>query len=106
MVVVTVLIASLAVATFLEFWRFVRPEKYQTVVTPQTYDLPFENVYIKTKDNLSLSGWYIPQEVEGVKSAIIILHGYGASKEDVLSYAPFLYPNYNILLFDFLQLLF
>lgn len=98
---VFVLFFSLLVASFLEFWQFVRPEKSKNLQTPQNYASSHEDIQLTTSDGLKLSGWYVPKEGDKTNSAIVILHGYGASKGDVLEWVPFLHDDYNLLLFDF-----
>jgi uncharacterized protein len=63
------------------------------------YDLKPQNVLFNSSDGLKLVGVFIP----GNNSAtIILLHGYGRSKEQMLPQASFLNrAGYNILMFDF-----
>ena len=56
-------------------------------------------IFSKTKDNLEINGWWIKNKSD---KAIILCHGIGTSKADMLNYIPFLYKEgYNLLVFDF-----
>ncbi len=41
--------------------------------TPSFLHIPFEDVYIKTEDNIKINGWFIPKE--GAKYTILFCHG-------------------------------
>jgi len=41
--------------------------------TPSFLHIPFEDVYIKTEDNIKINGWFIPKE--GAKDTILFCHG-------------------------------
>ncbi len=65
--------------------------------TPGDHGLAFENVAL-TDDEISLAGWYIPSQ-NG--AAVILLHGYDASREQTLSQAVMLAEaGYGVLLYD------
>lgn len=69
--------------------------------TPIVFNVPFEKVAIKSKDGLDLPGWWIKSKTKS-DSAVVLCHGLGADKSDMLNYIPFLYRNgYNIFAFDF-----
>jgi len=60
---------------------------------------PIQQVHFKTKDNLILSGWYIPPKNGSV---IILQHGYHANSHQMLSIGRMLAKHgYGVLLFDF-----
>jgi uncharacterized protein len=67
-------------------------------VTPSNFDLEYESVSLTTKDDLRLSGWYIPSK-NG--AAILLLHGYGANRLSMLHHAKMLADHdYGVLLYD------
>lgn len=75
------------------------PARYPYDNPPAIYDLKYEGVSIKTKDGLSLDGWFIPGKKGG--PALILVHGLGAGKADLVDFSPFLHKGgYNLLLFD------
>jgi pimeloyl-ACP methyl ester carboxylesterase len=58
----------------------------------------FTEITLKTKDNVTLSGWYTPP---GNGAAIILLHGAGGSRESVRNYADMLVRHgYGMLALD------
>jgi len=63
------------------------------------FNLPVEEVNFLSKDGTPLSGWF----VRGERPAVIILaHGYGRSREELLPHADMLFRNgYSVFLFDF-----
>src|SRR5687767_14929450 len=64
--------------------------------TPANYDMPFEDVTVRSADGLKLVGWFIPSQ----NSAVIILqHGYKSTREELLNEAEMLYRHgYGVLL--------
>lgn len=64
--------------------------------TPTDYDLPYENVGIKSPDGLKLAGWFVPSQ----NSAVIVMqHGYKSTRAELLNEAGMMYRHgYGILL--------
>jgi len=85
--------------SFYYFFIYIRPSRWKSESTPRSFDLEYEDIILKTKDGLRLSGWFIPQKKSD--KAVIICHGYPTNKANVLDIANFLAPHYNLLLFDF-----
>lgn len=83
--------------SLLSFWLAVRPPRLTIPLSPEEYNLPVEEVTIRTTDGLKLSAWLLPRP--GV-AAIILLHGYPAEKADMLRLAAALYPHFGALLVD------
>jgi pimeloyl-ACP methyl ester carboxylesterase len=90
------------------------------VITPEKYGLAYEDVAFKSKDGLTLKGWFIPAEpTEGRDKVVIITHpfpfnrhGFLAKNQgwlplfktdvDLLQIAPALHrAGYSVLMFDF-----
>lgn len=66
--------------------------------TPSDWGFAYENVAIPTSDGLRLSGWYLPSK-NG--AAVILLHGYGANRQHMRSYAIMLASQgFGILMYD------
>lgn len=86
---------SIARSTALDF---LRPEREVLTETPADYGLEYEEVALTTEDGLTLRGWFLP----GTNGAAIILqHGYGASRQGMLPEAAMLHKHgYSVLLFD------
>ncbi len=76
------------------------PPKFALQVTPSDINIPYKEVAFKSTDGISHKGWFI--EPVKPKGTIILCHGFGTNKSDILNYACFLYEgNYNVFLFDF-----
>lgn len=88
----------------LSLWGFavsVRPPKIVSQMTPQDLGLEYEEVALRTRDGLSLHGWFIPHKERERAKTLILMHGYPADKGDILPGFSFLSRGYNLLLFDF-----
>ena len=74
--------------------------RYTYVCLPSEFGLSYEEVRFISKDGIELSGWFLPAAKDA--PTIILCHGLGANRSDVMDFARFLYQGgYNILLFDF-----
>lgn len=69
-------------------------------IWPDEYKLPYENVYFTTEDKVTIKGWFIP--CEGSEKTIILMHGWGMNRSDILKNTYFLHDlGFNLLYFDF-----
>ncbi|MCM8783897.1 MAG: alpha/beta hydrolase [Candidatus Omnitrophica bacterium] len=67
---------------------------------PSEYGMPFEEINFYSKDKIMLKGWLILNNKDS--STIILCHGLGTNKSELLSIAKFIYDaGFNIFLFDF-----
>jgi len=71
-------------------------------IFPEQFGLRYEKVSFKTRDGLELRGWFIPS-LTGDKRTIIMCHGWGDNKGELLKQTYFLNENggFNLLYFDF-----
>lgn len=68
---------------------------------PGGYGLKSEKVFFQSEDGISLSGWFIPALHESQVS-LILCHGWGANKSDILPSTLFLRrAGFNLFYFDF-----
>jgi pimeloyl-ACP methyl ester carboxylesterase len=66
--------------------------------TPADDGLAYEEVTLTTNDSLALRGWYIPSHNQ---AAVIVLHGYGGNRLEMLTRAVTLAQHgYGVLLYD------
>ncbi len=73
------------------------PKKVNTIVA----DSSFETVYLTTKDNLKLQGWYLKTD-SAAKGTVLMFHGHGSSKSAIfLESQEFRKMGYNTFLIDF-----
>lgn len=101
MVINIIIFLSCVVA--LSLWGFywaIWPLKIITPITPDFFGLPYENVIMRTSDNIIIHGWFIPNKNIKAKT-IILLHGYPADKGNILPSRYFLHKKYNLLFIDF-----
>lgn len=82
------------------YYIYTHPPRYISMATPKDYGLVFETVDFFTSDGLKIKGWFIPTPKPNVPT-IIGCHGYPFDKGNILDLASFLYPDYNLFLFDF-----
>ena len=71
-------------------------------IFPEQFGLRYEKVAFKTRDGLELKGWFIPSPT-GDKRTILMCHGWGDNKGELLKQTYFLNENggFNLLYFDF-----
>jgi len=66
--------------------------------TPADLGFDYEEVAISSEDGVRLAGWYIPSRNRAV---VILLHGYGANRMEMLARAQILAgQGYGVLLYD------
>ena len=62
--------------------------------------MPYDNVYFTTEDKVNIKGWFIPYD--GSEKTIILMHGWGMNRSDILKNTYFLHDlGFNLLYFDF-----
>ncbi|WP_297438871.1 alpha/beta fold hydrolase [Thermococcus sp.] len=97
----------LIVVLFLGFtafiaYKMIKPPRVLGGWTPRDLGYDYEEVTIKTRDGLKLSGWWIPN---GSDKTVIPLHGYTRSRWDDVYMKEttefLLKEGYNVLTFDF-----
>ena len=66
--------------------------------TPASVGLTYEDVTLRTSDGVSLAGWYVPSTQ---RAAVVVLHGAGSTRSDVLAQAAVLADaGFSVLLVD------
>jgi len=79
---------------------FLHPLRQRVRRTPARYGLRFERVTLASPDGTRLAAWYVPRP--GARAAVVLCHGYPASREDVLDLIPALHrAGFHVLAFDF-----
>lgn len=67
---------------------------------PADYGLSYEKIAFKSRDGLTLRGWFIPAEKP--RGTIVFCHGHAGSMDPDIKYAPAVHDSgYNVLMFDF-----
>jgi len=100
-----IVIFFLLASSLLAFFSYVKnPPKIVSDITPVSFGFSYEDVSFVTKDNITLQGWFLPQQKQigtNPVRTIIALHGWPADKGNIFPVISFLNQNYNLLLFDF-----
>lgn len=80
-------------------WRIFKGPTYRKITIEDSPELPYQTVHLVTKDSLSLEAWYIP--VDSSKGTVILFHGLGGNKSNVLKQAyEFRFLGFNVMLVD------
>ncbi|MBU1121523.1 MAG: alpha/beta hydrolase [Candidatus Omnitrophota bacterium] len=54
----------------------------EIIETPRVLNVEFQDIYIKTSDNIKINGWFIPKP--GARYTVLFLHGNGGNMGDRL----------------------
>jgi len=101
LIVLIVIIVSIGFVLFLSMLQFfisTHPPRFYDSNTPKDYGLTYEDVSFTTSDKINIKGWLITSKT--ANATVIVGHGYPFDKGNILPVAEFLYPNYNLLLYD------
>jgi alpha-beta hydrolase superfamily lysophospholipase len=80
-------------------WRLFKGPIYRKITTEEVPEVPYQTVHLLTRDSLSLEAWYIPRDSS--KGTVILVHGLGGNKSNVLKQAyEFRYMGFNVMLVD------
>ncbi len=88
------------------FWGFVTSNLIMKIprlpldANPKTFGYEYESFKTITEDGVEIEGWFVPAKVKS-ESSILVLHGWGANRSDVLPSTIFLSSDYNMVYFDF-----
>ncbi len=71
-------------------------------IFPEQFGLRYEKIAFKTRDGLELKGWFIPSTTGDMRT-IVMCHGWGDNKGELLKQTYFLNENggFNLMYFDF-----
>lgn len=61
----------------------------------------FEDIEFEAEDGFQLKGWYIPAKSSGKRKGVVLVHGYGVDRQEMMRYVPPLHKaGFQLLLFD------
>lgn len=97
--IVGLLISFYIIVPLIQVNQVIHPIRHELCcIIPSDIGLKYEEVSFSTKDQIVLSGWYIPSKNRAI---IIILHGAGGNRLNGLNHANMLAQHgYGVLLFD------
>lgn len=76
-----------------------RPVRQAITRLPSDFGLAFDRVSFAAPDGTDLRGWWVP--AERPRAAVILLHGFGSDRTELLPHAPYLHEaGFDLLLFD------
>lgn len=99
--IIRIVVLIIIVVVFLSLFQFlmsIHPIRYYSKNTPAQYGLPYENVTFTTDDGITIKGWLLTSKK--ANNTVIVGHGYPFDKGNILPIVKFLYPEYNLLLYD------
>src|SRR5262245_43477636 len=100
------LLAVLVAAVVVVAWGYgsssiiLKLDREPITVHPGSFGLAYEDFKARTPDGLLLDGWFVPA-AKPARSAIIVLHGWGSNRSDVLPMSAFLQKEHHLVYFDF-----
>ncbi|MDD5258481.1 MAG: alpha/beta hydrolase [bacterium] len=100
----TSIVVIIVVLTIIWGWGASRliltPPRYDLDTKPSELNMSYEDVTFSSTDGIQTIGFFIPGQK--TKPTVIVLHGYGTNKSDILNFAEMLHHHdYNVLVFDF-----
>jgi uncharacterized protein len=95
---IAVLLAGWLVASFIAERTTLHPQRRALGPTPAAQGMAYSDVSFKTRDGLTLRGWWIPGTVH---ETIVMIHGLSNNRQEPLHKATYLHQaGYNLLVFD------
>lgn len=88
------------------FWGFVSSDlilktpRIPLDFNPRSFGYDFESFKVLTEDKIEIDCWFVPAKKKS-RSTIVVLHGWGANRSDVVPNTTFLAQDHNLLYFDF-----
>ncbi len=67
---------------------------------PSAFGNKFQPFTAASEDGIRLEGWFVPSKKKS-QTTLFVLHGWGASRSDILPRTVFLAQEYNLVYFDF-----
>ena len=100
-IVVATLLGALSfvAVSIISAWKFTSPSRRLLAAAPEKFLSAYENVRFPARDGVTLDGWFVP--CEGARKAVVLLHGYGSTRTQMLARAKFFHDHgYAALLYD------
>ena len=70
------------IAPFMFLYMHIHPPRLQNMFKPSDFGMKYEDLTLKTKDNVNLKGWHIFAKEK--KGTMLVCHGVAANKSDVI----------------------
>ena len=98
--IIIIFLATVILVSGLAFYQAIKPPRWSVSKNPADYGMKYEKINFPSTDGINLVGWFIPA-LEISDKTIIMMHGYPASKSDIIDLGVFLHNQYNLFFFDF-----
>jgi dipeptidyl aminopeptidase/acylaminoacyl peptidase len=95
---IAVVVILILLISFFGVYSATHPKRALLDMTPDDMGLGYEEVTFETEDNLTLRGWFIGSRTD---KTIVVLHGYPFNRANILAFAKFLHPVFQVMVFDF-----
>ncbi len=96
--VITIAIAAVVVSVFFA-WQLTGPQRKALKPIPADFGYQIASVKFNATDGLTLAGWFVPYE--NSQRGVILLHGNGSTRSQMIGRAKFLRSRgYAVLLYD------
>ena len=99
------MIAFFGCAVFIAYLKsdsIIKPARMPLNILPEHFSLAYEPIQLRADDGVFLKGWFVPAVKAGSDKTIIICHGWGSNKGEILNDTHFLAEEgYNLFYFDF-----
>lgn len=76
------------------------PKMLPLEIWPDQFRFPYEEAKFTASDGVKLKGWFIPAATQTDRS-LVLCHGWGDNKGDMLRRTDFLRKDFNLFYFDF-----
>jgi uncharacterized protein len=97
--VFVLVVAPYLLVSMLMTRRNVYKDRENAGLTPDSFQLGYEDVEFSASDGTKLSGWWVP--VENGRGSVVLVHGLNRSRIEHVKKVPFLHARgWNVLLFD------
>lgn len=96
---VTVAVAVTLTAGF-QLLSLTHPSRSAYAAKPSDFQLEYQPVTLVSDDGTPLAAWFVPAR-QPTRQALLVMHGYGSNKSEMLPRAAFLAERYNLLFLDF-----
>ncbi|MCX5785031.1 MAG: alpha/beta fold hydrolase [Elusimicrobia bacterium] len=96
--------AAAVLAAYFKSNSILRPVRRRTpeIFSPDQFGLSFETIDFSTVDGLTLKGWFIPAVGGETEKTVILCHGWGSNRGELMRDTHFLAEKgFNLFYFDF-----
>lgn len=99
MIYLGILVVGFIAVSIFSFWITTHPPTISFSKTPSDFDMSAEDVSFQAVDGTPLNAWLIPSD-QSPKRALILLHGYPASRAHMLPLARHLSSDFTLFIPD------